>query len=153
MLVIRLRRIGRKHDPRYRLVVAEHTAPVQGKFLAEIGHYNPKSKQAVIDEKAMLEWIGKGAKPSNTVAKLATKLEISHKHIVVTQKVAKKVEAPVEEAPKPAAEPEATETEVEADAAEPEVIAEEVSEPEMPAESVEESTEASEEEKTEEPKA
>lgn len=93
MLVIRLRRIGRKHDPHYRIVVAEHTAPVQGKFIAEIGHYHPKSKQLVVDDKAMIEWIDKGAKPSNTISKLATRQKISHKHIVVKQNQPKVIEA------------------------------------------------------------
>ena len=86
MLVIRLRRIGRKHDPHYRIVVTEHTAPVQGKFLVEIGHYHPKTKQCVIDNQAMVEWMNKGAKPSNTVARLAQKNQIEHKHVVVKQK-------------------------------------------------------------------
>ncbi len=85
MLVIRLRRIGRTHDPHYRVVVAEHTSPVQGKFIAEIGHFHPKSKQLVIDAAAFSEWMNKGAKPSNTVAKLSQKQGLKHKHIIVKQ--------------------------------------------------------------------
>lgn len=85
MLVIRLRRIGRKHDPHYRIVVTEHTAPIQGKFLTEIGHYHPKSKELVIDKAKMTDWMNKGAKPSNTVARLAQKAKIDHKQVVVKQ--------------------------------------------------------------------
>jgi small subunit ribosomal protein S16 len=85
MLVIRLRRIGRKSDPHYRIVVAEHTAPVQGKFIAEIGHYHPKSKELVIEHDHFLGWLERGAKPSNTVAKLAEKSGLAHQHIVVKQ--------------------------------------------------------------------
>lgn len=85
MLVIRLRRIGRTHDPHYRIVVAEHTAPVQGKFLTEVGHYHPKSKELVVQKEAFLDWLSKGAKPSNTVAKLAKRAEMEHKQIQVKE--------------------------------------------------------------------
>lgn len=85
MLVIRLRRIGRKHDPHYRIVVTEHTAPVQGKFLAEIGHYHPKTKEFVIDQPVFMAWLDKGAKPSNTVARLAQTAKLAHKHIAPKQ--------------------------------------------------------------------
>lgn len=85
MLVIRLRRIGRKKDPHYRIVVTEHTAPVQGSFIAEIGHYHPKSKELVIKESEMKSWLDKGAKPSNTVARLAQRQKLEHKQIVVEQ--------------------------------------------------------------------
>lgn len=85
MLVIRLRRIGRKKDPHYRIVVTEHTAPVQGSFIAEIGHYHPKSKELVIKEAEMKSWLDKGAKPSNTVARLAQRQKLEHKQIIVEQ--------------------------------------------------------------------
>ena len=85
MLVIRLRRIGRKGDPHYRIVVAEHTAPVQGKFIAEVGHYHPKSKDLALDKDRFLAWLEQGAKPSNTVAKLAEKSGLAHEHIVVKE--------------------------------------------------------------------
>jgi small subunit ribosomal protein S16 len=94
MLVIRLRRIGRKHDPHYRLVVTEHTAPVQGKFLAEVGHYHPKSKELEISNESFMSWIEKGAKPSNTVSKLALKAGLTHKHIAVVERHAKPKNAP-----------------------------------------------------------
>lgn len=98
MLVIRLRRIGRKHDPHYRLVVTEHTAPVQGKFLAEVGHYHPKSKELEISTESFMSWIEKGAKPSNTVSKLALKAGLTHKHIAVIERHAKPKSAPKESA-------------------------------------------------------
>ena len=85
MLVIRLRRIGRKHDPHYRIVVAEHTWPVQGKFLAEVGHYHPKSKEIGLKQDQFLGWIEQGAKPSNTVSRLAEKSGVSHEHITVKE--------------------------------------------------------------------
>lgn len=101
MLVIRLRRLGRKHDPHFRVVVAEHTAPVQGKFVAEIGHYHPKSKECVINASAFVDWLNKGAKPSNTVARLAQKNQLSHKHSVVKMLHKKPKSRPSETAAKP----------------------------------------------------
>ncbi len=86
MLVIRLRRIGRKKDPHYRLVVAEHTSPVQGKFIAEIGHYHPKSKECVIKKDLFNDWVAKGAQPSNTVARLANKQNITESDLTVETK-------------------------------------------------------------------
>ncbi len=87
MLAIRLRRVGRTHDPHYRIVVAEHTAPVQGKFLAQVGHYHPKTKALVIDQTALTRWLAQGAKPSNSVARLALRQGIDHKQIQVTTKI------------------------------------------------------------------
>ena len=108
MLVIRLRRIGRKHDPHYRVVVAEHTAPVQGKFIAEIGHYHPKTKETVINKDQLNDWIAKGAKPSNTVAKICQrtgikndKLVVKHYHGQPKKKAQEAVTAQAESASKP----------------------------------------------------
>ncbi len=161
MLAIRLRRIGRKNDPHYRIVVAEHTAPVQGKFIAELGHYHPKSKECVIRQEEFMTWLNKGAKPSNTVAKLAQRAKLEHKQIVVIQEQGKPkkkaqeaaaakeqksaqpaeapAEAPVEETPETPAETEAEEPAAEETPEEPtesEVAPEpQESEPEeMPAE-------------------
>lgn len=154
MLVIRLRRIGRKHDPHYRVVVTEHTSPVQGKFIAEIGNYHPKSKEIAIDQAKFLEWVNKGAKASNTVARLAIQNKIEHKNVTVKQlhgqPKKKAVEAAAAKAdtankPAPAAEPVVSE-EVEADAPETEEVtpdaeasAEETTE--EPAETEEDTTE------------
>jgi small subunit ribosomal protein S16 len=119
MLVIRLRRIGRKSDPHYRIVVAEHTAPIQGKFLTEVGHYHPKSKELVIAHDHFLGWLERGAKPSNTVAKLAEKSGLAHEHIVIkqfhTKPKKKAAKSQAEAAEKPVQEETPTETEAVAD--------------------------------------
>ena len=83
MLRIRLRRTGKKHQPHYRLVVAEHTAPIQGKFVAIVGHYNPRSKELVVKNDEAIAWMDKGAQPSNTVARLFTRHGLTHKQIAV----------------------------------------------------------------------
>jgi len=117
MLVIRLRRIGKKKQPTYRVVVAEHTAAVQGSFVEDLGFYNPHVKQISIDADKATDWMNKGAKPSNTVAKLLEKEKVKHKSVVVTKfkKAPKKVaEEKVAKPAAPTAEADQTETAVEA---------------------------------------
>jgi len=86
MLVIRLRRIGKKKKPTYRLVVAERTMPVEGKFVEDVGYYNPHTKAAGLKKDEILDWLKKGAKPSNTVAKVLIKEKIKHDSVVVVKR-------------------------------------------------------------------
>ncbi|MCF6137081.1 30S ribosomal protein S16 [Pseudalkalibacillus berkeleyi] len=69
---IRLKRMGAKKSPFYRLVVADSRSPRDGRFIEEIGYYNPISQpiDVKIDEEKALEWMLKGAKPSDTVRTL-----------------------------------------------------------------------------------
>lgn len=83
MLTIRLRRAGKKNFAMYRVVVAQSTAPIQGKFMQRLGHYNPHTKEIVLDKEQLLSWIDKGAQPSNTVAKLMERAQIRHKRVSV----------------------------------------------------------------------
>ncbi len=85
MLVVRLKRIGKKNKPTYRVVVAEHSFAVNGSYVADLGFYNPHGKQFSIDKEGVINWLNKGAKPSNTVARLLEKDKIKHKSIVVVQ--------------------------------------------------------------------
>lgn len=72
MLVIRLQRTGRKNTPAYRIVVAEKARPVKGKFQEILGHYLPSRATPVfaVHRERVTYWVGKGARPSNTVARL-----------------------------------------------------------------------------------
>lgn len=72
MLKIRLKRIGRKNTPFFAVVVAEHSVSAKGKIVEQLGHYNPVIKpwSFEADTEKVLAWIKKGAKPSNTVARL-----------------------------------------------------------------------------------
>jgi small subunit ribosomal protein S16 len=72
MLKLRLRRTGAKKQPAYRLVVAESTAPRDGTFLENLGHYNPLTHPTtfVIDEDRVRSWLQKGAQPTDRVARL-----------------------------------------------------------------------------------
>jgi len=69
---IRLTRIGSKKQPYYRIVVADSRSPRDGKFIEKIGTYDPKTDPStiVLEKDKAVDWIKKGAKPSNTVQKL-----------------------------------------------------------------------------------
>lgn len=67
---IRLKRIGAKKNPFYRIVVADARSPRDGRFVEEIGNYDPMSKKLVVDGDKALDWIKKGAQPTETVRSL-----------------------------------------------------------------------------------
>lgn len=69
MLSIRLRRVGKRKQPLYRLIVTEKSRDPWGKFLENLGAYNPRTKPATIDFKTdrIKHWISKGAECSDTV--------------------------------------------------------------------------------------
>jgi small subunit ribosomal protein S16 len=69
---IRLRRMGAKKAPFYRVVVADSRAPRDGRSIDEIGYYNPTTQPATvkIDEEKALKWLANGAQPSDTVRSL-----------------------------------------------------------------------------------
>lgn len=72
---IRLRRMGAKKAPFYRIVVADSRSPRDGRFIEEIGYYDPMKSPAVIkvDEEKANKWIQSGAQPTETVKSLLTK--------------------------------------------------------------------------------
>jgi small subunit ribosomal protein S16 len=72
LLRIRFTRTGKKQQPSFRIVVAEHSNPVKGKFTEILGHYKPASadKECVFNKERILYWISVGAKPSDSVASL-----------------------------------------------------------------------------------
>lgn len=81
MVKIRLRRMGRKNRPFYRVVVADSRSPRDGRFIDIIGHYNSLTDPATvdIDEEKALKWLSYGAQPTNTVRSLLNKLGIMDK--------------------------------------------------------------------------
>ncbi|MGH7752857.1 MAG: 30S ribosomal protein S16 [Gemmatimonadales bacterium] len=72
---IRLRRMGRKRQSYFRIVVAESTAPRDGRSIATLGHYNPRTKPAdlQVDVDQTRAWLDKGALPTDTVRSLLKK--------------------------------------------------------------------------------
>lgn len=75
---IRLRRMGSKKAPFYRLVVADSKSPRDGKFIEELGYYNPLTEPSTvkIDEEKATAWLNKGAQPTEVVARLFDKAGI-----------------------------------------------------------------------------
>ena len=69
---IRLRRVGQKKAPFYRVIVADSRSPRDGRFIEEIGTYDPNQDPSVfnIDEEAAKKWLANGAQPTETVGKL-----------------------------------------------------------------------------------
>jgi len=67
MVKIRLKRLGAKRNPIYRIIVIDSREKREGKAICELGHYNPRQKELKMNKASVLEWIGKGAKPSETV--------------------------------------------------------------------------------------
>ena len=78
MVKIRLRRMGAKKAPFYRVVVADERYPRDGRFIEEIGYYDPMANPAVIkiDGEKAAAWIAKGAQPTDTVKALLKKTNI-----------------------------------------------------------------------------
>jgi len=72
MVRLRLRRVGGKGQPSYRVVAADKESPRDGRFLEILGFYNPRTEPATIllKENLIYEWMGKGAQPSESVQKI-----------------------------------------------------------------------------------
>ena len=81
-LKIRLKRMGMKKDPFYRLVVSESTSPRDGRFVEEIGYYNPTKNPVIlqVDEEKALSWLAKGATPTDTTRSLLSQAGIMKKY-------------------------------------------------------------------------
>ena len=79
---IRLRRMGLKKAPFYRIVVADSRAPRDGRFIAEIGTFDPSSEPSTfkIDEEAAKTWIANGAQPTDAVSKIQKNAGIIEKN-------------------------------------------------------------------------
>ncbi len=101
---IRLRRVGRKKQPHYRIVVAESTMPRDGRFIEIIGHYHPRQADANLDVNVdrAHHWLDNGALPSDTVRSLLRRagvLKTRHE-----ARLAKKLQAAAVPLPAPEAE-------------------------------------------------
>lgn len=92
MVKIRLRRVGAKKKPSYRLVVADSRAPRDGAFIDVIGHYNPLTNPAtiVIDGEKAQSWLRQGAQPTATASRLLLKAGIAKEPKPAKARVTKK---------------------------------------------------------------
>ena len=102
---IRLRRMGRKKQPTYRIVVAERLAARDGQFIETLGHYDPRTEPVTIhvDADRAKHWLSEGATPSDTVRSLLKKAGVFSKE-EATPEPATPEPAPAEAAPAPEAE-------------------------------------------------
>ncbi|MBN2462644.1 MAG: 30S ribosomal protein S16 [Dehalococcoidia bacterium] len=91
MVKIRLRRVGARNKPMYRVVVADHRSPRDGDFIEIIGHYNPLTEPEtfVVDEEKALKWLKYGAKPTDTVLRLLSKVGVMDKFKPIDAKKAR----------------------------------------------------------------
>jgi small subunit ribosomal protein S16 len=81
MVKIRLRRVGAKKQPSYRIVVADARSPRNGRFIETIGFYNPRTEPATmrVDEERALYWLSVGAQPSDAVHRILDSLGTSQR--------------------------------------------------------------------------
>jgi small subunit ribosomal protein S16 len=88
MVKIRLRRIGTRNKPIYRMVVADERSPRDGKFIEIIGQYNPLTdpETFVVDEEKALKWLKYGAQPTGTALRLLTKVGVTDKFKPVAER-------------------------------------------------------------------
>ena len=75
MVRIRLRRVGAKKQPSYRIIVADSESPRDGRYIENIGHFNPRTEPetVVVEEDRALYWLSVGAQPSDAVRRLLVK--------------------------------------------------------------------------------
>jgi small subunit ribosomal protein S16 len=76
MLKLRLKRIGRKRSPSYRLVIMENTTRRDGRPVEEVGYYDPISKNYKFDSQKIQKWLSCGVQPTETVTNLLKKADI-----------------------------------------------------------------------------
>jgi len=124
LVKIRLKRMGAKKRPFYRLVVADSRSPRDGKFIEEIGFYDPLPNPAKvqIDADKVHEWMRRGARPSDVARKLLEREGILQRG-AQSRRIVTPAAAPAAEAPAPAAAAAPAADEAPAAAAEPEAEA------------------------------
>jgi small subunit ribosomal protein S16 len=76
MLKLRLKRVGKKRSPSYRLVIMENTFRRDGRPIDELGYYNPLTKKYKFDTEKIKKWLSYGVRPTETVMSLLKKAEI-----------------------------------------------------------------------------
>ncbi len=102
MVKIRLRRVGATKQPSYRIVVTDARTPRDGRFIENVGNYNPRTvpETVVIDEPRVLYWLARGAQPTEAVARMLKNAGILDKAATAQAANAGDTTAPVEgEAP------------------------------------------------------
>jgi small subunit ribosomal protein S16 len=76
MLKLRLKKIGRKRQPSYRIIIMLNTSRRDGKAIDEVGYYNPITKEVSFNSEKIIEWLKNGVQPTDTVKRLLQKAKI-----------------------------------------------------------------------------
>lgn len=93
MLVIRFLRIGKKNQPSFKIVVTnKKRSSVGGRFIEEVGFYNPLTKEKFLRRERFQYWLSKGAQPSPTVHNLLVEEKVIQDKKILVHKISKKVE-------------------------------------------------------------
>src|SRR5690606_27280089 len=96
MTKIRLARFGSRHQPHYRIVVADSRSRRDGRFIESLGSYNPQTGTVQVNVERAEYWISVGAQPTNTTISLLTKGGVKHSFEVAKKPFRKKEEAVAE---------------------------------------------------------
>lgn len=99
MLMLKLKRVGKKHQASYRLVVDEKRSKLLGENIEDLGWYNPNTKKHELKKERILYWIKIGAQPSDTVHNLLIKVGIIEGKKIAVHKKSKNSEVKSEAAP------------------------------------------------------
>lgn len=90
MVKLRLKRMGRKHEPHYRIVATDSRSPRDGRFIEELGWFNPKAKEVLykLNIEGIKKWLSNGAQPSYAVKSILIKEGIMErdKNIIIERK-------------------------------------------------------------------
>ncbi|HSA07401.1 MAG TPA: 30S ribosomal protein S16 [Candidatus Gastranaerophilales bacterium] len=101
MVKIRLKRLGAKRNPIYRIIVIDNREKREGRPIEELGFYNPRRKELKLDKIKALEWVQKGAQPTETANYLITNADeqgnLIRKAVVEEKKLSKKAKTKLEQ--------------------------------------------------------
>jgi len=101
MLCIRFLRIGKKHQPYYKIVVTDKRKPPRGgRFVEQVGSWNPLTKERILKAERIKHWISKGAKPSDSVYNLLIKEKVLKGKKIAVHRKKKEKKAEAVETPK-----------------------------------------------------
>ena len=76
MLKLRLKKIGRKRQPSYRIIIIPNTSRRDGKAIDEVGYYNPITKEVSFNSEKIVKWLKNGVQPTDTVKRILEKAKI-----------------------------------------------------------------------------
>ena len=89
MVKLRLKRMGNKFNPFYRIIAADARAPRDGRFIEELGYFNPLSEELKLNKELIIKWLDDGAQPTDTVRNLLKQDKFWEEYSLAKDKLAK----------------------------------------------------------------